>query len=583
MKQAVSSLQKYLSRSVGFLLMITGLNVYAGNLTASVDRDTLSLEETFTLVLRYDEQISATPDYELLRKDFDILNTQSGTQMSIINGNMEASTEWKIALAPKRIGKLLIPSFTIDGAISDAIEMTIEGKSRAPQNTDSNVSVEVETSKDSSYVQEQIIVTLRLYTTVGLNGVELQPLQVKDALVVNIDEKQYQTKINSRPGAVVETRYAVFPQHSGELIIPSMLYQVSVSSGQRDMWDRFYGNNQNNILRLRTEEQRINVLPAPTSVNAAEWQPANNLSLSEHWSTSIDSLKVGEPVTRSITIKADGLTAGQINPLQLAPIDGLTFYNDQAQTDDQKSANGVEGSRIETIAIVPTKAGNFTLPEVKVNWWDTKSNSIRTATLPAVTLNVGLGSMSQLSPPIDETIDQTTNEPTSVALNTDLSSIQPQQPVVQEKAPVWLYLTNLLTLLAALFFALRLWLYKRSMAAANTKADTEAQASNQTENEAWSQLKRSLSDKNLTVLRKAIIDWSQAHWKNASITSLQAVAEQANEPTLTAELQKLDEAIFSSHKGTPDTEALLQLLANLRKNKQKKMSNNEQLSPLYKT
>lgn len=583
MKQAVSSLQKYLSRSVGFLLMITGLNVYAGNLTASVDRDTLSLEETFTLVLRYDEQISATPDYELLRKDFDILNTQSGTQMSIINGNMEASTEWKIALAPKRIGKLLIPSFTIDGAISDAIEMTIEGRSRSPQNTDSNVSVEVETSKDSSYVQEQIIVTLRLYTTVGLNGVELQPLQVKDALVVNIDEKQYQTKINNRPGAVVETRYAVFPQHSGELIIPSMLYQVSVSSGQRDMWDRFYGNNQNNILRLRTEEQRINVLPAPTSVNAAEWQPANNLSLSEHWSTSIDSLKVGEPVTRSITIKADGLTAGQINPLQLAPIDGLTFYNDQAQTDDQKSANGVEGSRIETIAIVPTKAGKFTLPEVKVNWWDTKSNSIRTATLPAVTLNVGLGSMSQLSPPIDETINENTNRPTSVELNTDLNSIQPQQSVAQEKAPAWLYLTNLLTLLAALFFALRLWLYKRSIAAANTKSDTEAHSSNQTENEAWSQLKRSLSDKNLTVLRKAIIDWSQVHWKNASITSLQAVAEQANEPTLTAELQKLDEAIFSSHKGTPDTESLLQLLANLRKNKQKKMSNNEQLSPLYKT
>jgi hypothetical protein len=270
MKHASFNFQKYLSRCVGFLLMITGLNVYAGNLTASVDRDELGLEETFTLVLRYDEQINTTPDYELLRKDFDILNTQSGTQMSIINGSMEASTEWKIALAPKRIGKLLIPSFTIDGAISDAIEITVEGKSKSPKNTDNNVTVEVETSKDTSYVQEQIIVTLRLYTTVGLNGVELQPLQVKDALVVNIDEKQYQTKINGRPGAVVETRYAVFPQQSGELIIPSMLYQVSVSSGQRDLWDRFYGNSQNNILRLRTDEQRINVLPAPASVTAGD-------------------------------------------------------------------------------------------------------------------------------------------------------------------------------------------------------------------------------------------------------------------------------------------------------------------------
>ena len=106
MKPTNSTVKNWLSRAVGFLLMVTGLNVFAGNLTASVDRDALGLEETFTLVLRYDEQINATPDYELLQKDFDILNTQSGTQMSIINGNMEASTEWKIALAPKRIGQL---------------------------------------------------------------------------------------------------------------------------------------------------------------------------------------------------------------------------------------------------------------------------------------------------------------------------------------------------------------------------------------------------------------------------------------------------------------------------------------------
>ncbi len=577
MKHASFNFQKYLSRCVGFLLMITGLNVYAGNLTASVDRDELGLEETFTLVLRYDEQINTTPDYELLRKDFDILNTQSGTQMSIINGSMEASTEWKIALAPKRIGKLLIPSFTIDGAISDAIEITVEGKSKSPKNTDNNVTVEVETSKDTSYVQEQIIVTLRLYTTVGLNGIELQPLQVKDALVVNIDEKQYQTNINGRPGAAVETRYAVFPQKSGELIIPSMLYQVSVSSGQRDLWDRFYGNSQNNILRLRTDEQRINVLPAPASVTAGDWLPALNVNLSEHWSTSLDSLKVGEPITRSITVKADGLTAGQINPLQLAPIDGLTFYNDQAQTDDQKSANGVEGSRIETIAIVPTKAGHFTLPEIKLNWWDTKSNSIRTATLPAVSLTVGLGDMTQLAAPANEI-----EEPTSVDINTDLSTIEPQQTVVQEKTPLWLYISNALALIVALFFALRFWQTKRELVALYTTERAELNELNQNENEAWNNFKRTLADKELAALRKALINWAQVYWNNESITSLQAIATQAHEPALTEELRKLDEAMFSAHSSAPDTEVLLQLLANLRKTKHKKTADNKKLRPLYK-
>ncbi|HSC68390.1 MAG TPA: BatD family protein [Cellvibrio sp.] len=579
MRQASLGLQKQLGRIVGFLLMITGLNVYAGNLTASVDRDTLSLEETFTLTLRYDEQVNATPDYELLRKDFDILNTQSGTQMSIINGNMEASTEWKIALAPKRIGKALIPSFTIDGAISDAIEMTIEGRSKSPQNGDSKVTVEVETSKDTSYVQEQVIVTLRLYTTVGLSGIDLQPLQVKDALVMQLDEKQYQTKINGRPGAVVETRYAIFPQQSGELIIPSMLYQVSLASGQRDLWDRFYGNNQNNVLRLRTDEQRLNVLPAPDAAQG-EWQPANNVSLSEHWSTDVTSLKIGEPITRSITIKAEGLTAGQITPLQFPSIDGLTFYNDQAQNDDQKFSTGVVGSRTETLAIVPTKAGHFTLPEVKVNWWDTKTNSMRTATLPPVHLTVDLGDMSQLQ--ATAPMDTTDATPNTEDNSTSSIAPQPEPAIIQEKAPLWLYASNLVTLIIALLLAVMLWQNKRAQSAIPTAKQREKNGISQNENDAWNNFKRALSEKELTALRKALILWAQTYWKDTTINSLQAVASHAREPVLTEALQQLDEAIFSSHASAPDTDKLLQILANLRRNKTDSATNKDLLQPLYK-
>ena len=583
MKPTTSLFKFWLSRCLGFVLMITGLNVFAGNLTASVDRDTLGLEETFTLVLRYDEQINTTPDYELLQKDFDILNTQSGTQMSIINGNMEASTEWKIALAPKRIGKLLIPSFNIDGAVSDAIEITVEGRSRKPKDGQNDVSLEIETSADTVYVQQQIIVTLRLYTTVGLSGVDAQPLQVKDALVVQLDEKQYQTKINNRPGAVVETRYAIFPQQSGELIIPGTLYQVSVNTGTRDIWDRFYGNNQNNLLRLRTEEQKINVLPAPATASGSPWMPANKVELIEHWSASIDSLKVGEPITRTITIKAEGLTAGQISPLEIGNLDGITFYKDQAQNDDQKSANGVVGSRIETIAIVPTKEGVFTLPQTEVRWWNTHSQMMETAYLNAVTLKVGSGALSpqNLDPATTPGVAQDPiNDTTSVPLNTDTRDAQPQIQVVN-KTPAWLYVTNLVSFIVALYFAMKFWQYKRAHEVSQGYRQQRIHHQRETENDAWNQVKRQLAEKSLTGLRKALIDWAQIHWKSPRITSLQAIAGQANMADLADELHKLDEAIFGSRNAVPDLEKLLQLLASLRRERQKYSANNPALKPLY--
>lgn len=588
MNKPFFTLQKLLSLCIGFWLIVTGFNVYAGNLTASVDRDTLALTETFTLTLRYDEQINATPDYELLQKDFDILNTRSGTQMSIINGSMEASTEWKIALAPKRIGKLLIPSFNVDGAVSDAIEITIEGKSRSPQNADNNVNVEIETSKDTSYVQEQIIVTLRLYTTISLSGMELSPLQVKDALAVQLDEKQYQTKINGRPGAVIETRYALFPQQSGELVIPSMLYQVAIDSGHRDIWDRFYGNNQNNVLRLRTEEQRLNILPAPAT-HSNNWLPATNVSLSEHWSVSPDALKVGEPVTRSITIKADGLTAGQINPLQIPPVDGLTFYNDQAQTDDQKNQQGITGSRIETIAIVPTKAGDFTLPEMKIDWWDTANNTMRTATLPAVTLQVGLGNSSHQ--PFDQQLNQqlnqqwpedNTNAPVNAGVDANSAGIQ-QPASIAYKTPVWLYVSNAITLLLAAYFAMEYWIARRKLAGIQIEKQVEMNQRVQAENAAWSEVKQQLANNNWKELRRALIHWAQTYWKNPTLLSLQAIAEEVNNEELTTELRKLDEAIFSGHNTAPDKELLLQTLANLRRNKSYRNADQSPLQPLYKS
>ncbi len=583
MKESDFSIKKCVCQLFGFILMITGLNVYAGTLTASVDRDTLGLEETFTLVLRYDEQINASPDYELLRKDFDILNTQSGTQMSIINGNMEASTEWKIALAPKRIGTLLIPSFTIDGAISDAIPITVEGKSRTPKSTDSQVNVEIETNKDSAYVQEQIVVTLRLYTTVGLSGIDVQPLNVKDALVIQLDEKQYQTKINGRPGAVVETRYALFPQQSGELIIPSVLYQVSLDSGQRDLWDRFYGNSQSNILRLRTDEQQLTIAPAPATTNNQNWLPANKVDLIEHWSASIDSLKVGEPITRTITIKADGLTAGQISPLPLPSVDGLTFYSDQAQSDDQKTTQGIVGSRIETIAIVPTKAGRFTLPETVVSWWDSNKKAIQTATLPEVTLNVGSGAMSPDNMALSDDANVEDEEyNTSIPLNTDLNSIQTRHSPAPPKIPVWVYVSNILALLACAFFAWRYWQLKRELTQGHNKKHHQQMQENESESVIWAQLKRAIADKNMPLLRNSIISWSKIYWNDATLNSLQTIAQRADTAALTELFQQLDSAIFSSTTGTIDTENLLQLLVNLRRRKFKQTASGTPLQPLYK-
>lgn len=95
-------------------------------------------------------------------------------------------------------------------------------------------------------------------------------------------------------------------------------------------------------------------------------------------------------------------------------------------------------------------------------------------------------------------------------------------------------------------------------------------------------MKKTLSAQNLPALRKALINWGQCHWRDKTITSLQAIAEQTPQPALKEALHKLDEALFSSRNSAPDLESLLRLLADLRRAKHTRENSQNNLKPLYK-
>ena len=556
-------------------LLFIATPTFADSLTASVDRDTLGISETLTLTLRHDPQTNATPDYSQLEKDFEILNTQSGRSMSIVNGRTESYTQWKLMLAPRKIGKLLIPSFDINGNISDAIEITVEKQSTQFKASGSDpVSVEVLTDKNNLFVQEQVIFTVRLITNVSLTAAQLDPLSIPDTFVTELDEQNYKTTINNQPALVVEKRFAIFPLKSGTLTIPALRYQVAIDDG--DIWSRMSGSN--NILRLMTEEKTLTVNAAPA--DKTNWLPAENLHISEHWSAGLDNMKVGEPISRTITITAKGLTAAQIPPLTSSSIDGLTFYQDQAQTDDQKTKNGIQGSRIETTAIVPNKDGKYTLPEIRIEWWNTKTQEYQVATLPAVNLTVGTNSHSPTADEIVETAKQImekskeqTNEPSIVI---DSNNIQ-----TETKTPVWIYIALAISSLLSVFFFLAWWnLRQRFNTYIHRKNELE-KAAIASETNAWNQVKECLQQNNLIELRQAIIEWAKLYWKNDSIQSLQDVAVQADSVSLQEMLAQLDASLFAANNHHFDKQVLREALGNLRRGKMQKAATENQLRPLY--
>jgi len=555
------------------VLLFISIFAHADQLTASVDRNDIGLQETFTLTIAANSRASGAPDFSALKNDFEILSNNQSQFTSITNSGADFKKVWQLTLAPKRAGKLLIPSFNVDNSVSDAIEISVSQKSQTQTNGDEPVRVSIEVSKKTTYVQEQILVTIKLISQVNLSQAEMQPLEVNNAVLIPLTDKpkQYVSNINGKQHLILESSYALFPQENGELIIPSVIYSV-LPNVERDVWNDPFGRNRANILRLPTEEQRIKVKPVPTEAAGKTWQPATDVTLHETWSASLDHLKMGEPITRTITISAEGLTGGQILPLHDTNIEGLTLYPDQPQNSDNKTSKGITGTRVETIAIIPNHGGEFTLPEVSVEWWDVNSQTLKTATLPEKKINV----IGDAAP---------ANNTATASSNTTATTGESSAPTVgvAAKANPWLWASTIL--LALISIALSVYVLKlrarlKYLQIAQNTVDT---ITSEKEKHIWDLLKHSAANRHAIDLRKNILSWAKFHWPEATIHSLDDVARLAGRSELTQALKKLDELLYSNHpQDNWAPQEILNLLNECRKERNQKKKS-EGLKSLYNT
>ncbi|MDP5208644.1 BatD family protein [Microbulbifer sp. 2205BS26-8] len=501
-----------------FIFVLLGLATItrASELNASVDRDKIAIDETFNLRLRYSgDESGGQPDFELLEIDFDILSRQQSNQYRVINGRAESFVEWTLSLAPKREGELMIPSLHYKDQVSNAIPIAVSEPQSRPEDGERKVFLEVELDKSKVYVQEQLLVDVRLYTTIGLHDIATQPLQVTGAHVEKVNEQRYERKLNGTSYAVYELTYAVFADSSGQLTIPALAY--AAVAGRRDPFSLFNRNSQR--LRLRSLAKTVEVLPKPDRYSGAHWLPATSLGIVQSWSQDTDTFAVGEPITRILTVRGEGLRAAQLPPLPKLDVEGLKTYPDQPQQEDQTGPDGVTGSRIETTAIVATRPGSYQLPAITLTWWDTKNHRQRATQLPAFRFNVS-GSAAPATP--------------SQEAGT-LQTLVPGTPSLEVQDHFWRNLA-----IAALASNLLWLLYFYHLRRQHIRAKGQAVPKNPRPHKSYgsSAVKRAVDSGNPRHIQQAILNWLHTRWPQVESTTLADAARQLGFEELD-ELQEL--------------------------------------------
>lgn len=463
-------------------VLLVGLPSHAATLVARVDRTELSLDETVELTLETaDATAFGKPDLQPLDSLFKVSGTRQNNQLSGSNGEARALTQWQVTLQPRQTGYVVIPPLRLGEAHSEPITLHVTESSASAADLLAPIFIDASLDQEVAYVQAQVVLTLRIYHSVSLyDDSTLSPLQMGDALVERLGEpRTYEKDINGVRHGVIEIRYAIFPQKSGELTIPAQLFSattVAPAAGDR------YGSRFGRSTQVKSPTIPLMVKPKPTNYPAdAPWLPARGLTLVEAWSPEPGEAQLGEALTHSVMLKANGLTSSQLPPIEATRIPGLRSYPDQPSLHNEITADGISGSIEQREALVATRAGDFQLQAIELVWWNTLEDRLERTVLPARSLQIA----------DNPELQQPVIEPADVSEQRDVARLWP-----------WQLSSALLALTTLIGFGL--WLHARSQPAV-----VRAAQSGPTPRSLLDDLKRACMANDTQATRQALDAWAR--------------------------------------------------------------------------
>ena len=358
----------------------------AASVRAWLDRNQMQLGETVTLNVQVEGDAQAQqPDFSALAGAFDMTGTQSSTSVNIVNGKTSSSVLWAVGLSPKHAGTFTIPALNVAGQHTQPLMLVVSPTPANATQLGGDVFVEAQAEPLSPYVQQQVLLTVKLYFAVNLVDGNLDDPQVKGAVIRKLgQDSRYSAQAGGRSYNVVERHYALTPEHNGTLSVPPIVFRghaVDPNGGG-------FFFNQGRAIGAQSSAIALDVRPRPAASGNDTWLPARSMSLTATGIDATTRAQVGEPLTFSLRLEAQGLGFEQLPKLELPKIDGADIYPDKPVTQDKDDGQWLYGVRERKFAIVPNRSGPLTLPPISVVWWDTVHDRAQTAHLPAITLNV---------------------------------------------------------------------------------------------------------------------------------------------------------------------------------------------------
>lgn len=516
----------------------------------NVDRNPIIVNESFNLIITANEDLPRWAfNSQALLRDFIVGTTAMETSRSIQQGVSKQTTRWSVRLTARRAGKYTIPAFTIEGVTTQPLQIEVIAATTSEDGEQRPFFIQAEVSNKSPYVQQQLTYKVELFlqanTPLDSGSITMPEAEHADVELIT-QNRESQEIINGQRYRVITQEYAVTPQRSGPLIIKGAVFNGIYRSANVG---NFTGFTRPEQVTLRTTDLQLQVEAKPDNFPGA-WLVSEQVTLEEEWDSERLVLPVGEPITRTIIVTAEGVRPEQLPEPKLSWPSELRVYPERPQ----QASSITNGMRIaqarHTVVLIPSQTGTVTLPEVSIPWFNSRTHSIEHAQLPARELSLinppgGLQSPSaqpieNITTTVPDSIPTLATELSASNLNTSELSANPSRAS-----------ERLLLIVSVLWVATTVWVIwlvqKLRKVQGNKQRVVTQERVPIKAREALNALKRACNSNNNKAAISALESWQQA--RSGGLGSPKDLrSDFSHDKELIAQLDTLERSLYSAEK-----------------------------------
>ena len=205
-------------------------------------------------------------------------------------------------------------------------------------------------------------------------------LQIPYSFTVSLGRptSTYET-IKGKRYTTLNYEYLIFPAKVGEMEVP--VISIRFESPPE-------GDYKGVTINVKTPGRTVKVAGKPDNFTGEDWFVANSISVSQSWSRQPKDLKVGDVIERTITIRASGTIAALIPEIKIDDPDWAGIYTKTPNLSNSISENVLCSSRTEKIAYLLEKDGEYTIPEIVIDYYNPQQKKSHQKLLKSVQLTI---------------------------------------------------------------------------------------------------------------------------------------------------------------------------------------------------